>query len=256
MKCTKCNTENEANAKFCRSCGAPMDEVPVTNIMDKYDKYGFIPTNLIDWKKPIVSRLLFSISSLAFFVFLSLSLYFYCSSKWYFVLEVAEVQDYEYNDNDEKIPFTEYNSDIHDYLHLVSLGDYSRDRNVSIENAKEYFSRRCNELILIFGIFSVPAFILCFITYRPYPSKSTKKLTQVADYIQKYTYTGIFSRRNKPMYRFYIKSKKFGVVDVAHYKVHINAIYDYLEWREKNKYLNAILNGRKFIIDINGKELN
>lgn len=31
MNCPKCNSENEPNAKFCRSCGSPMQECESEN---------------------------------------------------------------------------------------------------------------------------------------------------------------------------------------------------------------------------------
>ena len=46
-----------------------------------------------------------------------------------------------------------------------------------------------------------------------------------------------------------------GLLDVAHYCVFLSAQYDRLEWREKDKYLNARTGDREFIIDIYGKEL-
>ena len=54
MKCRKCGTENIANAKFCRHCGDSL----VMNIMDFYPKLNFVPTNFMDWKKPVVGMII------------------------------------------------------------------------------------------------------------------------------------------------------------------------------------------------------
>lgn len=191
MKCKRCKTDNSLDAVFCRKCGGKLENI---NIMDKYPKYKFVPTNLIDWKKPKLSRLIFVIfiigcvSSLLAFIFF-------------------------------------------------------------------FFFHHILESAIVSGVLSVLTGIICFMVFRPYPSSSTKNISIYADYIQKYTYTGIFSSRSKPMFRFYVKDNKFGIMDVSHYRVHLNADYDLLSWREKGKFLTAHQGNREFIIDINGKEL-
>lgn len=56
MKCRKCGTENIANAKFCRHCGESLANVE--NVMDIYPKLKFVPTNFMDWKKPVVGMII------------------------------------------------------------------------------------------------------------------------------------------------------------------------------------------------------
>lgn len=58
MKCPNqdCGVENREGASFCRACGAKLAP-QATNIMDKFPDYNFVPTNLIDWKKPWLANI-------------------------------------------------------------------------------------------------------------------------------------------------------------------------------------------------------
>ena len=56
MKCSKCGTENIAGARFCRHCGDSLANAK--NIMDLYPKLNFVPTNFMDWKKPVVGMII------------------------------------------------------------------------------------------------------------------------------------------------------------------------------------------------------
>lgn len=246
MKCKKCGIENDASAKFCRACGASLDSNPLENIKDKYPKYEFVPTNLIEWEKPKLSRLIFCIFLIGCVISLVTSIYFFCSYNWYYIVDIDEREPSEYSDK--------YRAEVSDYCHLVSDYEYGNDRSVWL-SAKAEFQEECIPFIIVFGILSIFAGGICYIVFRPYPSSSTKSIRTYADYIQKYTYTGIFSSRSKPMFRFYVKDNKFGLMDVSHYKVYLNAEYDFLSWREKGKFLTAHQGNRVFIIDINGKEL-
>lgn len=257
MKCCKCGIENEASAKFCRACGASLDSKPLENIMDKYPKYEFIPTNLIEWKKPKVSRFIFVVFLFGLLMSLSTSAYYLYSYNHYYDEKISEDIDTEYDEqNDIYIEKHYFSADYYDFFHTIN-GDSWRieSKAEAIQYAKNNYKRDCIPLIICFGVLAIISIIICFIVYRPYPSSTTKSIRTYADYIQKYTYTGIFSSRSKPMFRFYVKDHKFGLMDVSHYKVYLNAEYDLLSWREKGKFLTAHQGNRVFIIDINGKEL-
>ena len=158
--------------------------------------------------------------------------------KWY--------SDYDYNLIDEQ----------KDKYVVIPVGNVCDPRIESANKSLENY-RRIRKVDIMYGILLV--FFLLFLQYLfcgyiPL-SKKNVELKVVADYVQKYSYWGIFRKRKSPKFILFIKDNKFGILDVAHYKVYLPAQYDYLEWREKKKYLNATLNGRKFIIDINGNEL-
>lgn len=280
MKCRKCGTENIANAKFCRHCGDSL----VMNIMDLYPKINFVPTNFMDWKKPNVGRFIKVLLSIPICILLFLCIYCLwsynvynqrgrntCSAgneelKMYCTLTEDPLMDggleyvdvYSYKFNDGYYSDFEYVYDDNGNEREVSAGEYiSNPVEWTAEKSLFEYRRR---LVLIFmsfacgaiALFLIMHFVICGYPQRP---KRTKPLSEVADYCQKYSYWGIFRRRKTPKFVFFIKDGQFGILDVAHYSVFLPARYDFLSWREKNKYLNAVINGRNVIIDIYGKEL-
>lgn len=272
MKCRKCGTENIANAKFCRHCGDSL----VMNIMDLYPKLNFIPTNFMDWKKPNVGRFIKVLLSIPICILLFLCIYCLWSYNVYnqrglnseggngIKMYFTDIQDplgvwwyeeahcYNFNGNyypyyregsyDECIPDGEQITDPVEWTAEKSLFEYRR------RLVPRFMSFVCGAIAL----FLIMHFVICGYPKRP---KVTKPLSEVADYCQKYSYWGIFRRRKTPKFVFFIKDGQFGILDVAHYSVFLPARYDFLSWREKNKYLNAVINGRNVIIDIYGKEL-
>ena len=279
MKCRKCGIENATEAKFCRHCGTRMSDGK--NVMDKYPKMELVPTNMIDWKKPKVGMFL------KFILLIPIAIGFFviCFSIW----SLFYYNQHGYEDNDS------YETHIEDplggfmlwadgyghaykwngswYESYDSYDNIDSDGNVQweykyegeIENPVSYTTEnalRSYRNDIVFGgiwciiitvlLFIMRNYIICGYPKRP---KGTKPLHEVADYCQKYSYWGIFRRRKTPKYVFFVKDNLFGILDVAHYSVFLPARYDFLSWREKNKYLNAVINGRNCIIDIYGKEL-
>lgn len=276
MKCRKCGTENIAGARFCRHCGESLANVE--NVMDIYPKLKFVPTNFMDWKKPNVGRFIKVLLSIPICILISLSLYCIWSSIFY----------NQYGYNHDYTPYG-YTTKTEDPLDMFIYGwgtcynfdgdyyssydfEHADDNSLVYTQAGEYVSdplewtakeslynykKKIGILFLNFVggslvLFLIMHFIICGYPKRP---KDTKPLHEVADYCQKYSYWGIFRRRKTPKYVFFVKDNLFGILDVAHYSVFLPARYDFLSWREKNKYLNVVINGRNCIIDIYGKEL-
>lgn len=279
MKCRKCGIENATEAKFCRHCGTRMSDGK--NIMDKYPKMELVPTNMIDWKKPKVGMFL------KFILLIPIAIGFFviCFSIW----SLFYYNQHGYEDNDSYETYIEdplggfmlwadgyghaYKWNGSWYESYDSYDNIDSDGNVQweykyegeIENPVSYTTEnalRSYRNDIVFGgiwciiitvlLFIMRNYIICGYPKRP---KGTKPLHEVADYCQKYSYWGIFRRRKTPKYVFFVKDNLFGILDVAHYSVFLPARYDFLSWREKNKYLNAVINGRNCIIDIYGKEL-
>ena len=279
MKCRKCGIENATEAKFCRHCGTRMSDGK--NVMDKYPKMELVPTNMIDWKKPKVGMFL------KFILLIPIAIGFFviCFSIW----SLFYYNQHGYEDNDSYETYIEdplggfmlwadvyghaYKWNGSWYESYDSYDNIDSDGNVQweykyegeIENPVSYTTEnalRSYRNDIVFGgiwciiitvlLFIMRNYIICGYPKRP---KGTKPLHEVADYCQKYSYWGIFRRRKTPKYVFFVKDNLFGILDVAHYSVFLPARYDFLSWREKNKYLNAVINGRNCIIDIYGKEL-
>lgn len=275
-KCNKCHRVNNSDAKYCRCCGVVLE-----NILELYPKMRLVPTNFYDWRKPKVGMLLK--------MFLMLPIILFGSRAIYSIFSYYNYDQYGYNSSAYGVSINTYEtstSDIfnfsesgHGQVYLIGgkwysdydykLIDEQNDKYVvipvgnvcdpRIESAKKSLEnyRHIRKVDIMFGILLVFFLLLLqylFCGYIPL-SKKNVELKVVADYVQKYSYWGIFRKRKTPKFILFIKDNKFGILDVAHYKVYLPAQYDYLEWREKKKYLNATLNDRKFIIDINGNEL-
>lgn len=245
MRCKYCGIENNDNAQFCRNCGKEISrgESVSINVMDKFPKYNFVPTNFYDWRKPwvakvrtiIVGILLVLSSILLMMVFIDIIAPF--------------SHHYEYD--------TEYREF---YVRTISFsgawykGYFDEKIDIAMEMAdKEMFAFLIQCLCITIGT-TIFFSIVIFLGIRKYPQKDNH-LFDIADYVEKYRYTGFIKGRKKPILKFYVKDNKMGLLDVAHYRTFLSAQYDKLSWREKNKYLNATVGNREFIIDIYGKEL-
>ena len=257
MKCPNCGVENREGASFCRACGAKLAP-QATNIMDKFPDYDFVPTNLIDWKKPWLAK----IRSFFFLIILPLAVLF----SFYSLIVIINPTEKFYNEVFENY----YNKQGELYYcfevsdPLLNIFDTKRACKREVFTAADSDTIDCTievfriETVLPYLILGVVLSMLSILAIkygkRQYPAKDNL-LKNSADYIQKYRYTGLIRGRKKPVLKFFIKDNKMGLMDVAHYCVFLTAQYDVLEWREKNKYLNATTGNRTFIIDINGNEL-
>lgn len=259
ITCPNCKTTNTEGAKFCRSCGAELFSQP-TNVMDRFPEYFFVPTNLIDWKRPKAARIRTRFLYLLLLVAVVFSVYsiIVClnpsidsGSKW----------DTNWNDEHECVEGYFKYVDVSDPLEIFQSEWRSSQIGEELDSSEHFdavqdFRRENVGPFIILGI--VLSLMLVWgikFSKRKYPPKNSH-LKDVADYIQKYSYSGFFDGRKKPILKFFVKDNMMGLMDVAHYCVYLPAKYDELEWwREKNKYLNATVGNRTFIIDINGKEL-
>ena len=255
MKCPNpnCGVENREGASFCRACGTRLAP-QATNIMDKFPDYNFVPTNLIDWKKPWLARIV----RFVFLIILCISVIklFICLYAWINPIVDSEKAVAEIKHDDWGDEYYERTSTIYYYRESsYSMSYYKEHEEGIIKNTISYY--RYNYFIVpivIFFILLLISVLIIVLYKRVFPNKNTNPRS-LADYIQKYQYTGLIRGRKKPILKFFVKDNKMGLMDVAHYCVFLPAQYDVLEWREKNKYLNATVGNRTFIIDINGNEL-
>lgn len=291
MKCPNpnCGVENREGASFCRACGTRLAP-QATNIMDKFPDYNFVPTNLIDWKKPWLARIV----RFVFLIILCISVIklFICLYAWINPIvdsekAVAEIKHDDWGDEyyertstisciqetpgDDSVLLLDTTKNVwrqyvkvtdpfrkHLYYYRessYSMSYYKEHEEGIIKNTISYY--RYNYFIVpivIFFILLLISVLIIVLYKRVFPNKNTNPRS-LADYIQKYQYTGLIRGRKKPILKFFVKDNKMGLMDVAHYCVFLPAQYDVLEWREKNKYLNATVGNRTFIIDINGNEL-
>ena len=247
MKCPKCKIENPEEAKYCRNCGYKLvgGSFVSSIVMDRFPEYKFIPTNFIDWKKPWIAK----IRTILFSIIFAVSLFMFCYSIASVFCNNSYVESISINYEN-----TEYRVSVNDaFLRIYSAICYRSIESDARSDAEQDYKEIVSAGIIISGLISLISLIIIKFCRRKFPPKNNQ-LSNVADYVQKYRYTG-FIRGRKPILKFYVKDNKMGLLDVAHYCVFLNAQYDKLEWREKNKLLKASLNNKTFIIDIHGKDL-
>ena len=247
MKCPHCDTENPQSAKFCRTCGNEltdgMNSTPT--IMDKFPEYNFQPTKFYEWKKPWLAR----IRTILFSTVFCLSFSMLC----YSILALIFC-DSNYKQEESYDGSIYYEAKYSDAFNLYTDWGYGDNYIEALNDARNDYQEIVLLAVLVFFLLSLISVLVIFWGRRKFPSKNNK-LRDVADYVEKYRYTGFIRGRKKPILKFYVKDNEMGLLDVAHYNVFLPAQYDILAWREKNKYLNATLNDSSFVIDIYGEKL-
>ncbi len=233
-----------------KSIMSKLDVAKKMNIMDKYPEYNFIPTNLIDWKKPWVASIVLYVLLIT-----SLFLFGYSVISWFSYESHSEMYYHEYSDNSgEGIGEPYWSVRVYDWFDWVYSGYDASTEFEARSLAIQYYHNNLLTFIISFGFIALIP-ILLFIFFRPkWPSKDND-ISKCADYVQKYRYNGFLQCSRRSVLRFYAIDNMMGLLDVAHYRVYLKAQYDKLEWREKNKYLNATLGNETFIIDKNGNRL-
>lgn len=268
--CKECHSINNSDAKYCRHCGAIFMQNHRRNILEQFPKMKLVPTNFYDWRKPKVGKFL----KFILFIPIVIDLFIICFSIWSLFFYSQHEFEYSYSYNtyikdplEGMIPWArgdvyayKWNGNWYKYYdtfdekyegEIVDPILYTTDNALRDYRSNIVIGGIWCIIIMIF-LFVFRNYIICGYPKRP---KDVKLLSFYADYVQKYSYWGIFRKRKTPKFVLFVRDNMFGILDVAHYKVYLPAQYDYLEWREKKKYLNATLNDRNFIIDIHGNEL-
>ena len=211
--------------------------------MDRFPKYNFIPTNFYDWRKPWLARIKCVVASILLVG--SICLMIACIVDCFVSIGFSDEYIKEFN---------EYRVETYSYTGLSYGISYNENRETAVKDALRKINRQINQSLIVSCFLPVLFGIILHYGRREFPEKNNL-LRNSADYVQKYRYTGLIRGRKTPILKFYIKDNMMGLLDVAHYNVFLKAQYDKLEWREKNKYLNAIIGKREFIIDIYGNQL-
>lgn len=242
--CNKCGLHNDKEAKFCRSCGC---ELLPANVMDRYPKLKLRPTSLYSWKEPQTAQFfkgLFGVIAVAAII---------C-----FIYSAISYSDYHIAYSHESVD--EYSTWYSILLEDPMLGiyegfGYDRDYNEAISAASRRYYDECLVGLILSGLGILLFGFLAIRTKAKMKPKDAPELQEIADYIQDYNYTGLSHGKKNPLYKFFVKNEKFGVLRVDDYSIQIPAQYDMLEWREKGRMLTATTPFGKCILDINGKVL-
>ena len=279
----QCGAQNPPGARFCRQCGKPLTAgtpepepkpAPPTpdhrTVMDRYPKYRFRSTKVYDWRRPKVGRFLRWIFRIVACLFFILGAGFFASYNSWEITGQFTPSRYDVHDERWETAELEYSIES-SFIDPWRYIDWASERNDTIEYNSEFREEvqdrlksqlidRYHENRLIGGSITtgVGLFVLIFLSFLPFRGcgRPKTKLAELADYIQSYHYTGMFRRKRTPKYVFFVKDNRFGVMDVAHYRIALEAGYAKLEWREKNRLLYATTaSGQRLTIDMKGNIL-
>lgn len=236
--------------------------------MDRYPKYRFRSTKVYDWRQPKAGRFLRWIFRIVACLFFILGAgYFASYNSW----EITGHFTPAYDDGDwsreAELKYTIRSSFSDPWAYY----NYAWESNDTIEYSSEFREEvqdrlksqlidRYHEDRLAAGsvVTGMGLFVLIFLSFLPFRGcgRPKTRLAELADYIQSYHYTGMFRRKRTPKYVFFVKDNRFGVMDVAHYRIALEAGYAKLEWREKNRLLYATTaSGQRLTIDMKGNIL-
>lgn len=238
--------------------------------MDRFPDYHFHSTKVYDWRRPKTGRFLRWIFRIVACLLFILGAGFFASYNSWEITE--EFTPSRYDNYDERWKTAELRYTLRSsFIEPWDYYGWDEVCNDTIEydngfreqvqdRLKSQLIARYNKkrlsggaVFTAMGLFVLIAF--AFLPFRGCGLPKTK-LADLADYIQNYHYTGLFRRKRTPMYVFFVKDNRFGVMDVAHYRIALEASYAKLEWREKNRLLYATTtSGQRLTIDMEGNIL-
>lgn len=276
MYCKHCGTQIADNSVFCSKCGklvvdaysqsssSPKNEVIITNSFNDKD-IGWVSTKNLQWRKPLLVRIIqYLIIAIAlFWGIYSIVCLINGGEVYRFFGERRTLENYS-NPRDQRIQYEE-NLYILDYWRIFKTKStewneartesYYRDGALygggvipwafsyeDIQSKKGDFRLK----VVFLGI--VPALIVLWLTIiwikrKPFPQEKDGLPRDIADEIEEYELYGF----NKHNYVIFKKNGKYGIIDAAHYRAYIPAIFDSITWRIKNKSFDALKDGEEMI---------
>ena len=246
MYCKHCGAQIPDDSIFCYKCGQKLDEiiVPVeakiiiNKPTKKVDEKEWDNTSQLQWKKPTCALI---IQIILLLTFLFWGIYgVYCT------IDKGKVMAYRYGPNYDQIV-------IHDPLDILPLTqvkylDPHQSTRILVSDKKHYDEYHAKTIFFVV----VPSVLIIILSIvwmnkNKFPSKSTPLPRDLADEIEPYIWLG-FKRSKLILFR---KDKKWGIIDVAQYKVIIPAIYDSIKWRVPDDTIDVVENGEMKTISIN-----
>ena len=243
MYCKYCGHEIADDSVFCAKCGRKVQNDTSSLHEDKFIRVQVVDnkrsewmdaTN-IQWKKPIGARLLQT-------VLVAIGLFFLV----YGIVWISIVKSNLHE------PWSVCDNYIlaSDYLGIVSVSgsiDFSYfEGGIVLHNYDEAKQTVVhNFMIKMLLICVLPALIIIVLTLRwiikTTPKKEYKSLLprDFANKIEYYTWHGFTFRK----YVRFIRNDKYGILDAVSRTIIIPASFDLIEWREKNKSFDGVLNG-------------
>jgi len=272
MYCKYCGAQIADNSVFCSKCGkivvdansqgpsSPRNEAIIPN-SSKDENSGWVSTKNLQWKKPLLVRIIqyLIIATALFWGIYSIVCLSNGGEVYRYFGERRTLENYS-NPRDPHIQYEE-NLYVLDYWGIFKTKStkwneartesYYRDGALygggvipwafsyeDIQSKKGDFRLK----VVFLGI--VPALIVLWLTMiwikrKPFPQEKDGLPRDYADEIEQYEFFGFQSHK----YVLFKKNGKYGIIDVAQYRVHIPAQYDTIAWRTYNKTYDALKNG-------------
>lgn len=257
MYCKYCGAQIANNSIYCPKCGNFVFEATKLQeaLTTSKGSRQWIPTNDLQWKKPIIGRCV----QVMILCFLGLfSLYTLCG-----MVSGGKVTEYPKTRNEQiwdstgrmhtltQHTLTVYVEDPLGLKILLftkvimsnefgTLGSKCLYRSqVGASYAKNVF--RVRMLLMLLPIMSLAWLIVLWIKRTRFPDENDIMPRDVADEIEHYRWYGF----TKCKYIFFRKNGKYGIIDARNYCVIIPAQYDSIAWRITNKTFDVTIEDEK-----------
>lgn len=248
MYCKYCGHEIADDSVFCAKCGRKVQNDTSTLHEDRFirvqvvdnKRSEWIDASNIQWKKPVEARLLQ-------IVLATVGLFFLLYGIVWITIVKSNLHGLStlYS---SFLLYPELDGEIWavDYIGIVSVSGSVDFSNYNIQTVDEVKQTVVHKFILKMLLICVlPALIIVVLTLRwiikTHPPKEYKTLLprDFANKIEYYTWRGFTFRK----YVRFMRNDKYGILDAASRTVIIPASFDLIEWREKNKSFDGVLNG-------------
>ncbi len=266
MYCKHCGNQIAEDSVFCAKCGKLVVDSYENKVITSNKKEGannnsnmegWLQTHNMQWKKPILVRVvqLLLIAISLFWGVYSIACLINGGEVYRYFGERRALENY----SDPRDPRIQYEENLYilDYWRIFRTKSvkwnesrtesYYRDGALygggAIPWAFSYDdikSEKGNFRLKVVFLGIVPALIVLWLTIiwikrKPFPKEKDGLPRDFADEIEEYELYGFFKHK----YVFFKKNGKYGVLDAAHYRVHIPAQYDTIAWRTINKTYDA-----------------
>jgi len=234
MKCRYCNTDNPGGTHYCRYCGK---------------KTRMMPTSIFDWKQPVIMKffyrlfLIATICTALLTAYVGVAFYSYttdysedsprieCEDGLFGIISEWDYRSYDYHD-----------------------GNYIYHNPVYVDAGRciAEYQEQCLTSFFVMLVLSVVAFILMWRCKRKLKPAGAEKLSDIADYVERYSNSGFASHN----YVVYEREGLWGLLDTARYEVQLDAKYEELQWVDRDKTLRVKEAGAdSYVVTVDGERL-
>jgi hypothetical protein len=285
MYCKYCGHEIADDSIFCAKCGQKVQQDMSISHEDGFTDNRPIPIQItgptrvqivenkksdlrdatnMQWKKPIVARVLQSVLAVVGLFFLVYGIVWISIVKNHFsgygisdgywliaedsfgIVSVGGACSYKYSPLDSLLAICERQDALHH-----SYKSYSPYLKEVTYNEEEYKEVK-QTIVSKFRLKVLLVFILPALTIIALASLWAKKITpktenksilprDLANKVEDYTWNGFTFHK----YLRFIKNDNYGILDAVSHTIVIPALFELIEWREKNKSYDGVLDGER-----------